>query len=211
MHPSFHHHSRRGRALYAAPADYAYFETVPVQELWSEAELGEQRYGRNPTLKEIAIRAHQYAERNQRAEPGPRFALPDEPLTLPAPNLPLSVLPGVADMITLTSFALGIWWCVGGPWYAAILSIIGDELDGRYARATGTTSERGALLDWGQDVTLTPLALMRLGINVGMGPIAIVAAPALLYTQSHLKASGYRPEYGSARAVIMLAGVVAGA
>lgn len=202
--------------MHPSTPDYAFFERVPDHALWGEAEHGVELYSPRPNLKEFAIRADQYARRDAPVVHVPGrmagFAGPDDTAlaTAPAPTIPLSVLPGVADLITLTSFALGIWWCVGGPWYAAILSIIGDELDGRYARATGTTSERGALLDWGQDVTLTPLALMRLGINVGMGPIAIVAAPALLYAQSHLKATGYRPEIGSARAVIMLAGVVAG-
>ncbi len=204
---SHSHHHRHSRPLggwgFVEDVDrYGYFERVPLAELESEAEMSALLYEPRPSLKDFALRAHQYAPKGAMIGADPANDLP----VSPSPSL----VPGFADTLTLSSFALGIWWCVGGPAWAALASILLDELDGRYARATGTTSERGALLDWGADVTLTPMALMRLGINVGIGPIAIVAAPALLYTQAHLKSGGYRPEVGSARAVIMLAGVAAG-
>ena len=182
---------------------FGYFDLIKMHDLHAEAEIGAQAYSRRPLLSEFAVRAHKAslgAEKTAALVPAN-----DVPPTL-AQQLGKR-LPSVADYITITSFALGLWWCVGGPMWAGIASILGDEIDGRYARATGTTSERGALLDWGADITLTPMALMRLTINAGMGPVGIIAAPLVLYTQVQLKTEGYRPPIGSARAVIMLAGM----
>jgi phosphatidylglycerophosphate synthase len=117
--------------------------------------------------------------------------------------------PSAPDIITVTSYALGFWWALGGPHWAGIASIVGDELDGRLARATYTCSERGSALDWGADVALTPLALMRLGRTVGYEKGALLAAPPLLYMQASMKAKGMRPTVGSARAVVMLSAMFA--
>ena len=112
--------------------------------------------------------------------------------------------PSPADIITLLSFGLGAWWAVGGPTWAAIASIIGDELDGRLARATGSVSERGSALDWGSDVTLTTMTLMKLGYITQHQGLAIAAAVPVLYTQATLRAKGWRPPVLSARAILML-------
>lgn len=115
--------------------------------------------------------------------------------------------PTAADVVTLASYGLGLWWCLGGPTWAALASIVGDELDGRIARATGTTSERGSALDWGADVALTPLALMRLGRENGHEKAALYAAPGVLFVQAQLRADSWRPPVGSARAAVMLAAI----
>ncbi len=115
------------------------------------------------------------------------------------------VLPSLADAVTLGSYGLGLWWAVGGPTWAGLGSILGDELDGRIARALNTTSIRGSNLDWGADVALTSLALVRLGRDTGHLREALIAAPAFLLVQAHLRARGWRPSVGSARALVMLA------
>lgn len=111
-----------------------------------------------------------------------------------------------ADLLTLTGYALGLWWTQGGPSWAGLASILLDELDGQVARADGPT-ERGSALDWGADVALTPLALARL--ERATGAPAFFAAPVVLAAQANLRASGERPAVGSARAVAMLAAIVA--
>lgn len=121
--------------------------------------------------------------------------------------LPPIPRPSAADVITMAGYGLGLWWCVGGPTWAAVGSIVLDEIDGRLARATGTTSERGSLLDWGQDVTLIPLALRRLGNAVGHPNAPLLAAPPILYLQASARAEGLRPVIGSARAAIMLGAI----
>ncbi len=117
--------------------------------------------------------------------------------------------PTLPDLVTLTGYGLGLWWCLGGPTWAGVASMLSDELDGRLARATRQTSERGSHLDWGADVTLTPLALLRLGRTVGNVPLAMAAAPPVLLLQADLRARGERPAIGSARTAIMLAAMVA--
>lgn len=116
--------------------------------------------------------------------------------------------PTLADLVTVTGYGLGLWWAFGGPTWAGISSIVLDELDGRLARAMGQTSERGSVLDWGADVSLTGASALRLGAATGKPVEALVAAPVLLYAQAHLRADGYRPPVGSARAVLMLATMV---
>lgn len=123
------------------------------------------------------------------------------------PPLPYA-LPTTADLVTLASYGLGLWWALGGPNWAGIASIVGDEVDGRLARATETTSKRGSVLDWGSDVTLTPLSLVRLGRASGHPLAAIAAAPAVLFIQADMRARGERPVIGSARAAIMLSAMV---
>ena len=120
------------------------------------------------------------------------------------------IVPTFADTITLLSLGLGLWWVAGGPVWAGLLSILGDELDGRIARKMGTTSERGSNLDWGSDIALTAASLMRLGKNTGHLGLSIIAAPVFLLAQSHLRADGWRPPVGSARAVIMLSTMAIG-
>jgi len=117
--------------------------------------------------------------------------------------------PSAPDIITVASYGLGFWWALGGPRWAGIASIVGDELDGRVARLTNTCSDRGAALDWGADVALTPLALMRLGRTLGHEKGALAAAPPILYMQASMKAKGMRPTVGSARAAIMISAMIA--
>ncbi len=128
------------------------------------------------------------------------------PTGTPVPNS--GIIPSLPDAITVTSYALGLWFCMGGPPWAAIASIIGDELDGRLARATDNTSDRGMYLDWASDIILTPLSLKRLGKETET-PEVIAASPIIMYAQAHMKAKGERPPVGSARAVIMLAALAA--
>lgn len=120
-------------------------------------------------------------------------------MTAPSPA------PTFADLVTLTGYGLGLWWAVGGPTWAGISSIVLDELDGRIARAMNQTSERGSALDWGTDVTLTGVTALRLGSSSGQMIPALALAPLALYAQSQLRADGWRPPLGSARAVLMLA------
>jgi len=132
------------------------------------------------------------------------FARSQAPLAKVGAGVAPSLVPGAADLVSLVSFATGLWWAVGGPTWAGIVSIAADELDGRIARATNTTSERGSALDWGIDVALTPLSLLRLGESAGHPNVALLAAVPTLYAQAHLRAEGWRPPFLSARALIML-------
>lgn len=113
----------------------------------------------------------------------------------------------LADAVTLTGYGLGVWWSVGGPAWAGLASVVADEVDGRLARATGTATTHGSSLDWGADVALTPLALMRLGNELGRPGLATLAAPPVLFAQAMLRASDVRPVFGSARAAITLAAI----
>lgn len=113
----------------------------------------------------------------------------------------------LADAVTLTGYGLGVWWSIGGPTWAGLASIVADEVDGRLARATGTTTEHGSSLDWGADVALTPLALMRLGNELGRPGLAPLAAAPVLFAQAMLRASSVRPVFGSARAAVTLAAI----
>ena len=111
----------------------------------------------------------------------------------------------LADVVTITGYGLGLWWCSGGPGWAALASMGCDELDGAIARRMGTTSESGAAMDWGADIALTPLAMLRLSRDLGKPEVAAVGAPVALAVQAKLKGAGVRPPVLSARAVIMLA------
>lgn len=126
-------------------------------------------------------------------------------LAEPAAAEPCSIVPSLADLVTASGYGLGLWWALGGPDWAAVLSILADELDGRIARAVGCESERGSALDWGADVALTPLVLLRLGRALEHEEAALVAAPAVLFLQAHLRGAGWRPPLGSVRAVATLA------
>ncbi len=110
------------------------------------------------------------------------------------------------DLVTLTGYGLGLWWAAGGPTWAGLVSIAADEVDGRLARATNTTTAHGSALDWGADVALVPPVFARLGSALGVGRTAgLVASPVALYAQSRLRAEGERPSVGSVRAFAMLA------
>jgi hypothetical protein len=126
-----------------------------------------------------------------------------------------SLAPSAPDVVTLAGYGLGLWWCLGGPTWAGIASIACDEVDGRLARLTGKSSPRGSALDWGADVALTPLALLRLGRAAWPGEeergktVALLLAPAVLYGQASLRGSDWRPPVGSARAAIMVGAMIA--
>lgn len=104
------------------------------------------------------------------------------------------------NALTLASLALGVWWINDGPDWAAIASIVLDELDGRVARATGQTSNFGSTYDWGADVVLTALSLYKVG-----APWPVI--PVVTTGQVVLREEGIRPTIGSARAAVMLYGV----
>lgn len=131
------------------------------------------------------------------------------PLLLTYGEAALARSPGeritLPDVITMLGFGLGLWWSVGGPASAGIASIVLDEVDGRLARATNSTTEHGSALDWGQDVALTPLALARLTRELGYGNSGLVAAPPVLLAQSMMRSDGWRPSVGSARAATTIA------
>lgn len=129
-------------------------------------------------------------------QPAPPFAILPAPATVTA-----------ADLVTLTGYGLGLWWALGGPSWAGIASVVADEVDGRIARASGTTTLHGSSLDWGADVALTPFALYRLGVETGHPTAAMVVAPPVLLAQSMLRANEMRPPIGSARAVVTLAAI----
>lgn len=104
------------------------------------------------------------------------------------------------NALTLASLALGVWWVADGPDWAAVASVILDELDGRIARATGQTSEFGSTYDWATDVLLTALSLQKVGAPWQ-------AIPVVATGQVVLREEGYRPPFLSARGVVMLYGV----
>lgn len=116
------------------------------------------------------------------------------------------------NAITLAGYALGLWWSVGGPTWAAIMSILADELDGRLARSLGVASSLGANLDSTVDAALVPMTLLRFGRATNLGAVPLLAAPPiLLYQAQTTRNEGYRPPIpiGSWRAGIMLATILA--
>lgn len=139
-------------------------------------------------FRQHAERARELRERAPRADAGQRALTP-------------------ADAVTLAGYAFGLWWARGGPAWAALLSCVADEADGRLCRASGTCSAFGSALDWGADVALLPLALDRVAREAELPAVAYVA-PVVLGFQAAARARGERPAVGSARAVVMLAGVL---
>lgn len=112
----------------------------------------------------------------------------------PAPDAGAFTLP---NAVTLAGAALTAWWLRGGPKWAAVAGLLADEIDGRLARATGTTSRIGATLDWATDVSLNAVVMDRLGLAA--------ALPVVLPVQVAMHAEGIRPAIGSLRAVSTLA------
>jgi phosphatidylglycerophosphate synthase len=119
--------------------------------------------------------------------------VPPAQLAAPAAPSPLNV----ANAITVAGFAAGVAWWAGAGAGFGVLSIVADELDGRIARATNTTTELGSLLDWSSDVVLTTLALERLDAPTWTIPAATVG-------QTYLRSRNIRPPIGSLRALLML-------
>ena len=111
----------------------------------------------------------------------------------------------IADAVTVLGYGLGLWWCAGGPGWAALASMGCDELDGVIARRMGQQSASGAALDWGADIALTPLALLRLSKDLNRPELATIGAPVALALQAKLKAANFRPPVLSTRALVMLA------
>jgi hypothetical protein len=113
--------------------------------------------------------------------------------------------PSVANLpnaITLAGYAASVGWLAGGPPWLAILGMVADEVDGRVARATGTASEFGSLLDWGVDLTLTGLAADRAGM--------LWLLPFVTPIQVQMRNEGSRPPIGSARALFTAAALLRG-
>ena len=109
----------------------------------------------------------------------------------------------LADLVTLSGYGLGLWWASGGPGWAALASMACDELDGPIARARGTAGPGESALDWGADIALTPLALVRLSRDLDKPAIAAVGAPLVLAVQAKMRGGGFTPPVGSARAAVM--------
>jgi hypothetical protein len=105
----------------------------------------------------------------------------------------------LANLVTVAGYALGVWWTQGGPPWAAVASIVADEVDGRLARSMGEASCLGGTLDWATDVVLTGLTAHKLGWTP--------AVPVLTAGQVYLRAKGWRPSVGSARALMMAYGL----
>lgn len=103
----------------------------------------------------------------------------------------------LSNAITLAGAGLTAWWLRGGPAWAAVAGLVADGVDGRLARATGTTSAIGGTLDWATDVALNAVMLERLG--------AAAALPLVLPVQVAMHHEGVRPSIGSLRAVTTLA------
>ena len=114
----------------------------------------------------------------------------------------------LADLVTVTGYGLGLWWASGGPGWAALASMACDELDGPIARARDTAGASGSALDWGADVALTPMALVRLSRDLEKPAIAAVGAPLVLAVQAKMRGTGFKPPVGSARAVVMAVALV---
>lgn len=114
----------------------------------------------------------------------------------------------IADAVTLAGYGLGLWWASGGPGWAALASMACDELDEPLARRVGGFGPTEQALDWGANLALTPLALVRLSRDLGHPSLATVGAPIVLAAQARAKARGIDPPIGSARAVIMAAGLI---
>lgn len=110
---------------------------------------------------------------------------------------------GIADLVTVAGYGLGVWWASGGPGWAALASMACDELDGPIAQLLGTETRKDDSLHWGADVALTPLALFRLSKDLDKPAVAAVGAPLTLAAQAKLRAQGFMPPVGSARAVVM--------
>jgi len=128
---------------------------------------------------------------------GETVAVVDVPAPLAAPPPPDAGVFTLPNAITLTGAALTAWWLRGGPKWAAVAGLLADEIDGRIARAMGTTSRFGATLDWATDVSLNAVVMDRLG--------AAWALPVVLPVQVGMHAEGIRPAIGSLRAVSTLA------
>ena len=111
----------------------------------------------------------------------------------------------LADIVTIAGYGLGLWWSTGGPSWAALASMGCDELDGAIARRMGTAGPSGEALDWGADIALTPLAMLRLSRDLDSPAVATVGAPVALAVQAKLKGSNFRPPVLSARGLVMLA------
>lgn len=114
----------------------------------------------------------------------------------------------IADAVTLAGYGLGLWWASGGPGWAALASMACDELDGPLARRVGGFGPTEQALDWGASLALTPLSLVRVSRDVGHPALATVGAPLFLAAQARAKARGFEPPVGSARALIMAAGLI---
>lgn len=100
------------------------------------------------------------------------------------------------NVVSILGYFAAIAYLQGAsPWFA-VASIAADELDGRLARATGQTSNLGADLDWGIDVTLTGLFADRLGI--------LWLLPPITGAQAYLRSQGHKPTILSGRALMML-------
>lgn len=107
----------------------------------------------------------------------------------------------VPNAVTLAGYGLGLWWIGGGPAWAALASIVLDEVDGVVARERGETTQFGSTFDWASDVILTALTLRKLKAPGWTIPAATVGQVAL-------REKGFRPPLGSLRAGLMLYGVV---
>lgn len=104
----------------------------------------------------------------------------------------------LANAVTLTGFALGAWYALaGGPGWAAIASIVADEVDGMVARALGQETDFGSNFDWATDLLLTAAMLRKIGAPWQ-------AMPAVASAQVAARTMGIAPPIGSVRAALMV-------
>ena len=118
-----------------------------------------------------------------------------------APGDQTAVPINLPNAVTLGGYALGLWWVAGGPAWAAIVSIVADEVDGAIARKTGESTEFGSKFDWASDVILTALTLRKLDAPFWTIPAATIGQVAL-------RDKNISPPLGSLRAGLMLYGVI---
>jgi phosphatidylglycerophosphate synthase len=144
---------------------------------------------------------HHANSRERRASVG--LAPPtSDPATVDLDEAGLRVWPQKKDhpnLMTLASIGCHVGWLLGAPFGFALLGLLLDELDGRYARATGTESALGAQLDWTGDVALAGATAVRLG------PAAVLTLPVGIVVQAVMRDAGQKPSVGSLRAAYTLA------
>ena len=119
-------------------------------------------------------------------------------LALPADAAVKRPVVTLGSALTMTGYGLGFWWTLGGPAWSAVSSIILDEVDDA---ARADKDRFGTSLNWGSNLILTALSLLRLKAPLWTIPTATAA-------QVYLKSINFVAPLGSLRAGLMMYGVV---
>lgn len=107
----------------------------------------------------------------------------------------------VADLITLTGYACGAAWALGGPPWLGMASIVADEIDSYVARRAKCEAVMSKKLDTAADFAMTSLALQHMKAPT-------VAFPIVLATQTAMKSNNWELPVGSVRSYTMLAAII---